>query len=86
MDTYFPQILQVIATVIAVYGALWKFRKDIITEVDKKFDNFKSDVDKRFDKIEARLEAIQQNHLDHITQLHVRPDVGTPSSSQDKTQ
>ena len=86
MEIYFVPALQVIATILAVFGMIWKFRKDIITEVDKKFDNFKSDVDKRFDKIEARLEAIQQNHLDPITQLHVRPDVGTPSSSQDKTQ
>ena len=82
MDAYFVPALQVIATILAVFGMIWKFRKDIITEVDKKFDK----IDKRFDKIEATLETIQQNHLDHIIQLHVRPDVGTPSPSQDKTQ
>ena len=88
MDAYFAQILQVIATVIAVYGALWKFRKDILADVDKRFDEVYrrfDAIDKRFEKIEATLETIQQNHLDHIIQLHVRPDVGTPSPSQDKT-
>ena len=74
-------VLTFITDRVAVFGALWKFRKDILAEVDKKFDAFKSDVDKRFDKIEATLETIQQNHLDHIIQLHVRPDVGTPSPS-----
>ena len=95
-------VLQTIATILAVFAMIWKFRKDILTEVDKKFDTFKvyvdnrfdaidkrfdaidkrfEAVDRRFDKIEATLETVQQNHLDHITQLHVAPTPHTPEKT-----
>ena len=99
MSVHFIQALQTIATILAVFAMLWKFRKDILTEVDKKFDAFKSDVDKRFDaidkrfdaidkrfeKIEATLETMQQNHLDHIIQLHVNPHVVPPTSNKEQS-
>ena len=95
-------VLQTIATILAVFAMIWKFRKDILAEVDKKFDTFKGyvdnrfdaidkrfdaidkrfeAVDRRFDKIEATLETVQQNHLDHITQLHVAPTPHTPEKT-----
>ncbi len=106
MSGHFIQALQAIATILAVFAMIWKFRKDILTEVDKKFDTFKSDVDKRFDtidkrfdtidkrfdaidkrfeKIEATLETMQQNHLDHIIQLHVNPHVAPPTPSKEQS-
>lgn len=106
MSAHFVSILQAVATILAVFAMIWKFRKDILTEVDKKFDTFKSDIDnrfesidkrfdaidkrfdaidKRFEKIEATLETMQQNHLDHITQLHVNPHVVPSPSTPEKT-
>ncbi len=113
MSAHFVQVLQTIVTVLAVFAMIWKFRKDILTEVDKKFDAFKSDIDnrfesidrrfesidrrfesidkrfesidKRFDKIEAVLENIQQNHLDHITQLHVNPNIVPSTGNKEET-
>ena len=87
-------VLQTIATVLAVFAMIWRFRKDILTEVDKKFETFTTNVnnrfdaidnhfdaiDRRFDKIEATLETVQQNHLDHITQLHVGTPVATTTA------
>ena len=120
MSAHFVQVLQTIVTVLAIFAMIWKFRKDILTEVDKKFDAFKSDIDnrfesidrrfesidrrfesidkrfesidkrfesidKRFDKIEAVLENIQQNHLDHITQLHVNPNIVPSTGNKEET-
>ena len=108
MNANLVPVLQTIVTILAIFAMIWKFRKDLLTEVDKKFDAFKVDIDHRFDaidqrfeavdqrfeamdrrfdamdrrfdamdrrldKIEATLETVQQNHLDHITQLHVSP-------------
>ena len=109
MSVNLVPVLQTIATILAVFAMIWKFRKDILTEVDKKFDTFKvyidnrfdaidqrfdaidqrfeavdrrfEAVDRRFDKIEATLETVQQNHLDHITQLHVAPTPHTPEKT-----
>ena len=76
-------VLQTIVTILAIFAMIWKFRKDLLTEVDKKFEALEKRfeaidkrfdaIDRRFDKIEATLETVQQNHLDHITQLHVSP-------------
>ena len=101
MNANLVPVLQTIVTILAIFAMIWKFRKDLLTEVDKKFEAFKVDIDHRFDaidqrfeavdqrfeamdrrfdamdrrldKIEATLETVQQNHLDHITQLHVSP-------------
>lgn len=85
-------VFNAVGIIIALFVTISKFRKDILTEVDKKFDAFKSDInkrfdaiDKRFEKIEATLETIQQNHLDHITQLHVNPHVIQPSNQEESS-
>ena len=88
MNGHFIQALQAIATILAVFAMLWKFRKDILTEVDKRFDAIDKRfdaIDKRFEKIEATLETMQQSPLDHITQLHVNPHVVPPTSNKEKS-
>ncbi len=88
MSGHFIQALQAIATILAVFAMLWKFRKDILTEVDKRFDAIDKRfdaIDKRFEKIEATLETMQQNHLDHIIQLHVNPHVAPSTSNKEKS-
>lgn len=69
MEGHFQDILYALGTVFAVWGVIQKSMKDM-----------KERIDKRFDAIEERLARVEQNHIDHLTTLHVNH----PVSFQEK--
>ena len=49
--------------IVAIIGILFNAVSMVAT---------KDDMNRRFDKVDAELRLIRQNHLEHITELHVR--------------
>ena len=58
----------------ALFWVYRKLRDDIKTDITEAFNS----LEKRLDKIERTLETMQQNHLDHLSQLHVNLGHGEP--------
>ena len=86
MENHLQEVLYAIGTILPIIAFMWKMRKDISNEIDNKIDALERRIDKRFDAIDKRFDAIderlariEQNHIDHLMQLHVIP------SSTDKS-
>ena len=79
MENHLQEVLYAIGTILPIIAFMWKMRKDISNEIDNKIDALERRIDKRFDAIDERLARIEQNHIDHLMQLHVIP------SSTDKS-
>jgi len=88
METHFADFIHTGAIILALFGSLWKLRKDISKEIRSEatssVDNLKSEmnqrfdaVDKMFDKIESDLRQINQNHIEHLMNLHAIPTMPT---------
>ncbi len=69
------------SVIVAGWWAYRALRKDIKKDINEAFEL----LEKRLDKIDRTLEIIQQNHLDHLSQLHITP-MSTESINQAKTQ
>lgn len=55
-----------VATAIGGFYTLKQEVGDMRDDMNRRFNQ----VDARLDRMNVRLERIEQNHLDHITQLH----------------
>ena len=80
MDAHIVDIFHTLGTIGTVCLFLWRTRVGISKEIDDKLDAFESRLDKRFDAIDQRFDALEermvrmeQNHLNHISQLHALP-------------
>ena len=62
MDPHITDFLHTIVTLLAIYGAIWKIRKDISNEIDIKIAALEARLDKRFKAIDERLARVEQNH------------------------
>ncbi len=66
MDAHIQEIAYAIGTILPIIIFVWQMNKS-------KFDKLEDSINKRFDAIEARLDRIEQNHIQHLMQLHAVP-------------
>ena len=62
MEGHTQDIIYAIVTILPIIAFVWQINK---SQSEK--------IDKRFDKIEDRLEQINQNHIEHLMSLHALP-------------
>ncbi|MYB66798.1 hypothetical protein F4X73_19105 [Candidatus Poribacteria bacterium] len=76
MELHVADFIHTVVLLMSFFGAIWKIRKDISNEIDVKIDDLDKRfdaIDKRFDAIDKRLDQINQNHIEHLMQLHALP-------------
>ena len=64
------QWIPFIATLIAILALWWNISSTMATKEDIRI--LKEDIGTLRSEINSRLDRIEQNHLEHITQLHVQ--------------
>ena len=63
-------VIQIVVLVLSVIIMGWRMNSSISKELKDEISSFEKRINSRFDKIDDRLNKIEQNHLEHIIQFH----------------